>query len=72
MDGEKWFNTAVKEKIGVYPTFVYYSKVDKDGRSHYPGKFDENWSYNNITKFLNINCRLQKTIKEAEDKKVNC
>ncbi|XP_002160266.3 uncharacterized protein LOC100199495 isoform X1 [Hydra vulgaris] len=70
LDGEKWFNITVKEKIGVYPTFVFYSKTEKDGKLYYPGKFDENWTNYNITKFLNINCGLRKVIDEAEDEKV--
>ena len=61
LDGEKSFDSAVKSKVGMYPTFVFFPKDDKDGQVYLPGKFDENWSEGNITKFLNINCDTSRT-----------
>eukprot|EP00795_Rhopilema_esculentum_P016709 gene16709-8159_t len=61
IDGEKSFDSAVKSKVGMYPTFVFFPKTDKDGQVYLPGKFDENWSEQNITKFLNINCDTSRT-----------
>ena len=62
LDGEKSFDSAVKSKVGMYPTFVFFPKDDKDGRVLLPGKFDENWSEQNLTKFLNINCDTSRIV----------
>ena len=61
LDGQKSFDSAVKSKVGMYPTFVFFPKDDKDGKVYLPGKFDENWSEKNITKFLNVNCDTSRT-----------
>eukprot|EP00112_Aurelia_sp_Birch-Aquarium-sp1_P002244 Seg1244.1 transcript_id=Seg1244.1/GoldUCD/mRNA.D3Y31 product="Protein disulfide isomerase-like 2-2" protein_id=Seg1244.1/GoldUCD/D3Y31 len=61
LDGQKSFDSAVKSKVGLYPTFMFFPKFDKDGEVYLPGKFDENWSEYNITKFLNINCDTSRT-----------
>ena len=54
----------------MYPTFMFFPKFDKDGEVYLPGKFDENWSEYNITKFLNINCDTSRTTGGFLDKTV--
>ena len=70
LDGQKSFDTAVKSKVGMYPTFMFFPKFDKDGEVYLPGKFDENWSEHNITKFLNTNCDTSRTTGGFLDKTV--
>ena len=71
IDGEKYFDSAVNSKVGMYPTFVFFPKTDKDGQVYLPGKYDENWSEQNITKFLNINCDTSRTTGGFLDKTVS-
>ncbi len=71
MDGEKSFDSAVRSKVGMYPTFVFFPKHDKDGQVYLPGKFDENWSEKNLTKFLNINCETNRMTGGILDKSVS-
>lgn len=57
INGESNYDVTLAQKVGVYPTFMFYPKHDKDGVMYLPGKFDENWSEKNITKFMNVHCR---------------
>ena len=56
----------------MYPTFVFFSKTDKDGHVYLPGKFDENWSEHNITKFLNSQCDTKRMTGGYLDQTVRC
>ena len=71
IDGEKSFETAVRNKVGVYPTFMFYSRKNKDGDVYLPGKFDENWSQFNLTKFLNMRCDTKRTAEGVLDQSVS-
>lgn len=72
IDGEKNYKISIEEHVGVYPTFVFYPKDNKDGETYLPGKYDERWSEKNITKFMNAYCQANFNENVIEEKMVNC
>ena len=70
IDGEANYDVIIKEKVGVYPTFKFYSVDNKDGEMYLPGKFEERWSEKNITKYMSIHCKSKVAEQHVMDKLV--
>jgi len=71
MDGEENYDTAINENIGIYPSFRFYSRTNKDGNPYLPGKYEEMWSAKNITKFMSVHCESSKADEHIMDKLVS-
>ena len=70
IDGEENYDTAIKENVGIYPSFRFYSTANKDGNPYLPGKYEEMWSTKNITKFMSVHCGSSKADDHIMDKMV--
>ena len=62
IDGDANYDVAVQKEVPHYPSIRVYTKKNKDGYMYYPGKYQENWSEQNITKFLNLQCKTKRTV----------
>ena len=71
IDGEKNYDISLSEKVGIYPTFMFYSRQNKDGVVYLPGKYEERWSETNITKFMSVHCNSKIADEHISDKLVS-
>lgn len=62
VNSDAFFDIAVEQQIAHYPTIRVYTIKNKDGYLYHPGKFQDNWSEKNITKFLNLQCKTKRTV----------
>lgn len=68
IDGEQNYDISLSEKVGLYPTFMFYPRENKDGVVYLPGKFEEKWSEKNITKFMSVHCKSKMADDHVFDK----
>ena len=71
IDGDVNYDITLQQEISHYPTIKVYSLKNKDGYRYYPGKYQENWSEENITKFLNLQCKTKRTVMGHLDETVS-
>ena len=70
IDSDVNYAVTLQQEIPHYPTVKVFSLKNKDGYIYYPGKYQENWSEENITKFLNIQCKTKRTSRGKLDETV--
>ena len=63
---------CIEQIIPHYPTFRVYSKHNKDGVTHEPGKYQESVSERNLTAFMNGLCGTQRTVEGRLSDEVGC
>lgn len=56
--------------IPYYPTLKVYTTRNKDGFTLEPGKLQESYSEQNLTRFMNVLCGTRRTMRGGLDEKV--
>ncbi|XP_028401489.1 protein disulfide-isomerase 1-like [Dendronephthya gigantea] len=62
IDGDANYDVTVQQEVPHYPSIRVYTIKNKDGYLYHPGRYQENWSEQNMTKFLNLQCKTKRTI----------